>query len=130
MNENIHYLETSVNVLNKQINNLNLKIVYNYDESFIDEEENETEIKIFNSALVWNTKTANLNGELTKLTKEDDTNKRRLSSSDQIAQTIVRKEDTLRIYPFFFNETMDIELSAPSIFRRYVIWTLSDKEFE
>ena len=45
MNENIHYLETSVNVLNKQINHLNLKIVFDYDESFIDEEENETEIK-------------------------------------------------------------------------------------
>ena len=77
--------------------------------------------RFFIQALVLGTKTTNLNGELTKLTKEDDTNKRRLSSSDLIAQTIVRREDTLRIYPFFFNETMDIELSAPSIFRRYVI---------
>ena len=45
MNENIQYIETSVEVLNKQINHLNLKIVFDYDECFIDEEENETEIK-------------------------------------------------------------------------------------
>lgn len=45
MNENFQYLEKAVQVLNEQINHLNLKIVFDYNESFIDEEENETKIE-------------------------------------------------------------------------------------
>jgi hypothetical protein len=46
MNENIQYLETSVEVLNKQINHLNLKIVFDYDESFIDEKKMKLKLKV------------------------------------------------------------------------------------